>query len=146
MRLLALAVWLSFVGCSFARSENDTRLYLASQEFLTSSEAKIKWGNHPFSPEKFKKGSVEEKAAMAAQLTRIKTLLGKTPTEIKTLLGEFSGHFWNDSIPTYLIEEGWQKGGDSWQVVFLLDNVGRVSEIKIHKNCCNKTKTPQDSP
>ena len=36
-----------------------------------------------------------------------------------------------------LIEEGWNQKLDTWQLVFLLDEAGKVKEVRIHKNCCD---------
>ncbi|MFM8312796.1 MAG: hypothetical protein ACKOA8_00765, partial [Deltaproteobacteria bacterium] len=120
---------------SITLSSNETD-YLSNQTFLDSKTAEKKWGSKVFSPEEFKKGSVKLRAQMAASLLNGKLFQGKKASEIKTALGPFTGHFWSSSVPAYLIEEGWTLNSDSWQLVFLLDNSGKVKEIRIHKNCC----------
>ncbi|NBX76562.1 MAG: hypothetical protein EBQ92_08400 [Proteobacteria bacterium] len=111
--------------------------YLENQTFMTLSQAEKRWGKKDFSPEEFKRETANNRAKMAVNLIKKKQFIGKRPAEIKKALGEFSGHFWSDNIPTYLIEEGWNQKTDSWQLVFLLDNAGNVKEVRIHKNCCD---------
>lgn len=119
-----------------SREIAETQSYLDSQEFMMADEATKRWGAKPFDVRKFKTGKVSERAAMAVDLIRSKSMLGKTPDEIKTLLGDFSGYFWSDRVPAYFVSEGWTEGKDSWQLVFLLDNSAHVNEVRIHKNCC----------
>ena len=73
---------------------------------------------------------------MASDLIEGKSLVGKTSTEVKKLLGPTSGYFWSHRVPTYFIEEGWKSNQDSWQLVFLIDESEHVTEVRIHKNCC----------
>ena len=72
------------------------------------------------------------------RLCLLLNFIGKSAEEVRKELGEFTGNFFSDSIPAYLIEEGWKKGKDTWQLVFLLNENGKVNEVKIHKNCCGR--------
>ena len=130
-----MALILRLEGAALATSEAT---FIDDQEFMSIAEVERKYGKKPFSNEKFKRGSVEERASMVAHLIKSKKFIGKKPEEVREQLGPYAGHFWNDNIPTYIIEEGWNKEGDTWQVVFLLDAQGNVNEVKVHKNCCKK--------
>ena len=121
-----------------SNSANSTESkYLNNQHFMSLSEAENRWGQKDFSPEEFKKEKANNRAKMAVSLIKKKQFIGKTSTQVKESLGEFSGHFWSHNIPTYLIEEGWNQKLDTWQLVFLLDEAGKVKEVRIHKNCCD---------
>ena len=113
-----------------------TKTYLDHWTYLNDKEAQKRWGNKPFAIESFRKGSISERAAEAADLLRKQALVGKTADEVVEALGATSGYFWSDRFPTYFIEEGWAKKKDSWQIVFLLNTDERVTEVRIHKNCC----------
>src|SRR5205823_1673275 len=113
-----------------------TKTYLEHWTYMNVSDASKRWGNKTFSPESFMKGSIEERAAEAADLVKKQTLVGKTADEVVQMLGPTSGYFWSDHFPTYFVEEGWSKKKDSWQLIFLLNSDDKVTEIKIHKNCC----------
>lgn len=140
MIFFILLFWIIFSlpPSAHGQSESNANLFLDAQEFITSAEAQKRWGTEEFSVQKFKNGSQQQRAAMASSLTRNKDLLGKTASEVRNLLGSFSGHFWSERVPTYLIEEGWKTGADTWQIVFLLNDTEKVAEIRIHKNCCSK--------
>jgi len=132
-------VFFSVVSLIFTLSSaNSTESnYLNNQHFMSLSEAENRWGKKEFSPDAFKKEKVNNRAKMAVSLIKKKQFIGKTSTQVKEALGEFSGHFWSHNIPTYLIEEGWNQKLDTWQLVFLLDEAGKVKEVRIHKNCCD---------
>jgi hypothetical protein len=132
--LTVFAILLGFV--SHAAATEDQITFLSSQVFMSVAAAKQRWKEKAFDASKFKSGTAKERAAMATNLISSKKLLGKTPKEIQVLLGGFSGFFWSDYIPAYLIEEGWSQGKDTWQLVFLLNDQGLVNEVRIHKNCC----------
>ena len=134
LRILLIGVLFVFVSSITASSTEPD--YLVDQTFLDSKTAEKKWGSKPFSPEEFKKGTVNLRAEMAASLLKGNQFQGKKASDVKAALGPFTGHFWSSSVPAYLIEEGWPSNADSWQIVFLLDNSGKVKEIRVHKNCC----------
>ena len=62
--------------------------------------------------------------------------VGMHRLEIRPLFGNFTGYYITEFIPTYLIETAKTMAEDSWQIVFLIDGNGTVSEIVVHKNCC----------
>jgi hypothetical protein len=140
-QLWVVFVLVSFIGYAAPLEEQES--FLSSQTFMPLQTAKQRWKEKPFNASKFKTGNPKERASMAAAIITSKKLLGKTPEEVRTLLGGFSGFFWSDYIPAYLIEEGWTQKKDTWQLVFLLDDQGRVNDVRIHKNCCAEGKTPE---
>jgi len=115
----------------------SAREYL-KKDYMGVEDATKRWGHETFDPQKFKSGDVKKRASMVSSLIEGKTLVGKPLSEIRPLLGEFSGHYWNDNIPTYIVEEGWKTNSDTWQLVFLPGQNQTVREIKIHKNCCSR--------
>lgn len=116
-----------------------TDLYLANQEFMATDKAVTLWGHKPFSAEEFKKGNLVVRSAMAASLIESKTFIGKSPKQVKDALGDPTGYFWNKEIPAYFLNDGSkEKSHETWQLVFLLDSKGAISDVRIHKNCCSK--------
>ncbi len=131
---MGFTLLLSFTGRTAPAIAQDS--FLGSETFMTLPTAKQRWKEKPFNAGQFRSGNTKARASMAVSLIAGKTLLGKTPEQVRATIGEFSGFFWSDSIPAYLIEEGWAEKKDTWQLVFLLDDRGRVNDVKIHKNCC----------
>ena len=123
------------LSCSLSTAADA---YLDKQEFMPLGVAEAKYGKRSFSADRFKTGSVADRAAMSVALIKSRQFIGKTPTEVRTSLGESTGLFWSDAIPAYFVEEGWEKKGDSWQLVFLISNEGKINDVRIHKNCCPK--------
>lgn len=134
--LFGLVSALQFSEAKPLHEREDT--FLSSQVFMPLSEARNRWTISAFNPAKFKAGGVKERATMAVSIISNHQMIGKTSDEVRSVLGDSSGFFWSDYIPAYLIEQGWDKGNDSWQLVFLLDPQGKVNEVRIHKNCCPK--------
>ena len=104
---------------------------------MSVSQVKKKWGEHPFDMEQFKNGDVEARAKMAYALINSKKLLGLNASEVRAKLGDFDGHYFSESYPTYLIQIAKSQKEESWQLVFLIDDKKRVKEIIVHKNCCD---------
>lgn len=107
---------------------------MLSAVFSRIAEVEKKWGRQLFNAEQFKTGSEDMRAKMAASLMKNKSLPGKTPLEIWTLLGRHDGYYFSDLIPTYIIHDESTKGGETWQIVFLLDRNNKVKDIRVHKN------------
>ncbi len=102
------------------------------------SKAKVgqRWGRVDFSKDKFKSGDYKVRASMAfSMLNQEKSFTGKTIPTIREELGDPDGFYFTDMYPAYLID---LKEDDSWQIVFLLDRNYKVSELILHKNCCDK--------
>ena len=99
-----------------------------------------RWGKTPFDLEKFKSASNNEfiRAQMACSLLKKqKQFRGKDRVEIRSIFGDYDGHYFSDMFPTYMIEIAKKRGEDSWQIVFLIDRKEKISEIIVHKNCCD---------
>mgnify|MGYP000013392135 CR=1 FL=1 len=119
---------------------SNATTYLDQQEFMSLDTAEKKYGSGSFDALKFRTAKLNERAAMAVSLIRSKKYIGKLPNDVKKDLGPYSGYFWSDSIPTYLVETSTDKAKGSWQLVFLIDEQGAITEVKIHKNCCATSK------
>lgn len=79
---------------------------------------------------------INARAKMTADLLKKQNLFkGQTVREIKNALGNPDGFYFTDIYPAYLID---MTTDDSWQIVFLLDKEHKVSELIVHKNCCDK--------
>ncbi len=106
---------------------------------LSAQEAEKKWGSRIFDSALFKEASIEERAKMASDLLRKKQMKGLAMAVVRERLGEHTGYFWNDQIPAYLLNEGWKNDEDVWQLVLLPGRDGKVGDIVINKNCCDKS-------
>ena len=62
--------------------------------------------------------------------------VGMHRLEIGPLFGDFTGYYFSEMVPTYLIEVAKTKADDTWQIVFLFDRDQKVTKIVVHKNCC----------
>ncbi len=107
---------------------------------LSVSEAEVKFGKEAFEKESFKTSSTASRGKMAADLIKRKAFINLSFADVKKDLGEYTGYFWNDQIPTYVLNEGTEANSDVWQLVFLPGKDGRVSELIINKNCCDKRR------
>ena len=67
-----------------------------------------------------------------------KQYIGKSISEIREIFGPYSGYYFSDMFPTYFIEIARTRQEDSWQIVFLIDRKEKISEIIVHKNCCDR--------
>ena len=130
-RIIGISVLGILIVCGVLAKE------FLKRDYMNLSDADKRWGHSQFDPEKFKAGNTKTKSTMVVSLIKGKTMLGKPLSEIRTILGDYTGHLWNDDIPAYVIEEGWRTRQDTWQIVFLPDANRKVVEIKIHKNCCD---------
>jgi hypothetical protein len=133
--VLVLVALLSLPIHSSAKSE--PRGFLESQDFLHINEAETRWGTQKFSAEKFKSGSSSDRAKMTVSLIQSNHLNGKHSDAVKAELGPFTGYFWSEKVPAYILEEGWTRGKSTWQLVCLLNDDGTVKAVRIHKNCCS---------
>ena len=120
-------------------------MYVKAKHFWrgeTMNQKKVceTWGQAPLDVAKFKVSEDQEliRASMAcALLKNQKHYIGKDIREIQQLFGSYSGHYFSDMIPTYLIETAQKRGEDTWQIVFLIDRHEKISQIIVHKNCCD---------
>ena len=123
---------------SWTVAQSDGSEYLRGQVFMDVAKAEKRWGSASADVSKFASGSLAERARMASSFVRSKSMNGKNSQEVRQVLGPFTGHFWSTQVPAYILEEGWRKNQDTWQLVFLLDDSGKIKEARIHRNCCPK--------
>ena len=112
---------------------------LASSNYLSISEVCQHWGERPLEISAFRAAKEDEtaRAAMVCSLINDQNAyVGMRRSEIESLFGNFTGYHYTELHPTYLIQIAKTKGQDSWQVVFIIDHEGKVSEVVVHKNCC----------
>ena len=125
-----------FCKSKVAADLGGTELYLSRQEFMDIKVAEKRFGIRSLVENEFRKGTVDIRAPMAVFIVKSGLFSGKSTQQVRQILGPSTGHFWNDTVPAYIIEEGWRKQESTWQLVFLLRDDGRVLQSKIHKNCC----------
>ena len=124
-----------FIGLGAFASKNQ----LWRGSVMPIETVKAKWGTTPFNEEAFRAGTEKQRASMAASLIQQKKkYIGKDPADIRKQLGDFDGHYFSEAFPTYLIFSSQKQSEDSWQILFLLSNDQKVSDIVVHKNCCDR--------
>ena len=138
---LVIILFLLFSFPAFCKTMGEVRpengnSYLARQKFMDLETAQKRYGIKPFSKGEFQDAPLPDQAAMAVSFLKQNPFVGKTTQEVNVALGPSTGHFWNDTVAAYIIDEGWKTGKATWQLVFLIDTSGKVIEAKIHKNCC----------
>ncbi len=105
-------------------------------------EAKFQWSQEPFDASRFKNGSVEERAQMAADLIESRYLLGLNADEVSQLLGEETGDYFNSvSNLTYRLTN---KGNADWILTLTADDNGKISQVFIRKSCCSVSRRVAD--
>ena len=108
---------------------------IPSDTFLSMSEAKKMWGESPFDAEKFRNGDESVRASMAVSILKNpKIFMGKTPLELREILGTPTGFYHFDMNPAYIVSESDKPDGDTWQLLFLIDRHYKIKSVKIHKN------------
>ncbi len=107
-------------------------------ELMPKNKVCQTWGTAPFDSKAFKGSSEETKATMACSLLeKQKQFIGKDTLEIRAELGNYEGHYFSDMFPTYMIYSAKSRAESSWQIVFLIDRNQKISEVVVHKNCCD---------
>ncbi len=108
---------------------------------MSISEVCQRWGDLPLDVAVFRSAEDDEpaRAAMACPLLKNQDdYVGMHVLEIGSLFGDSTGYFFSERQPAYLIEIGKTKAEDSWQIIFLHNRDGKVTEIVVHKNCCGE--------
>ncbi len=104
------------------------------------------WGTAPLDLEKFKQATEKEteeeesavRAKMACSLLQTqKDYIDKDTTEIRELFGDYTGHYFIDMSPAYIIGGINKTDKNTWQIVFLINRRQTISQIIVHKNCCD---------
>jgi len=108
-------------------------------ELMSPSKVCKKWGIAPLDIERFRKTQdISVRASMTCSLLKEqKKFIGKDPIEIREIFGNFDGFYFSEFYPTYMIESDDIKETPAWQIVFLIDRKQKISEIVVHKNCCD---------
>lgn len=109
-------------------------------EVMSIKEVCQRWGETPFDLKKFKAADadISVRAKMACSLLKNqKKYHGIERYKIREMFGTYSGHYFKDVIPTYLIEIAKTEDRDTWQLVFLSDSNYKIANIIVHKNCCD---------
>lgn len=110
-------------------------------EIMNVEEVCEKWGETPFDLSKFKESRANEsvRAKMTCSLLKNQQeYYGIERYKIREIFGAYSGHYFKDVIPAYLIESAKTKDQDTWQIVFLSDKNYKIAKIIVHKNCCDR--------
>ena len=105
---------------------------------MPSDQIKQRWGTTKFDKTLFKNGSVAARAKMSYDLIQSKIYVGKSRIEVINDLGPSDGYYFSGMIPAYLLNNPTTVGADLWQLAFLLNSEGSVTEVVVHKNCCDK--------
>lgn len=101
-------------------------------------KVKSRWGNTAFSEEKFKNGSSNTRAGMTASLIENKKrYIGLTRKQILERLGRGDGYYFSELYPAYIIYSAKDRSESSWQILFLIDSGQKITDIVVHKNCCD---------
>lgn len=125
-----------FFAICFILVTAQGKSFLEKQEFMDLEKAKLVFGNNKVDVKKFISGDMQERAKQAVAICNDKSFIGKSIPEIREILGKSDGFFWSDGIPAYIIGKGSLKDNSRWQIVFLVHENKKISEVKIHKNCC----------
>lgn len=107
---------------------------------MSIKEVCERWGMKPLDVEQFRSSGDDEtvRAEMTCSLLlNQKDYVGMDHAEIRNLFGFPDGYYVSDHYFAYMIESAETMEEDSWQIVFLTDRMGNVSEIVVHKNCCD---------
>jgi hypothetical protein len=108
-------------------------------ELMPEKKVCTRWGNSSFDEKKFKAGTDTDRANMTCDLLKNKSrFLGLDRAEIRSQLGTHTGHYFSEMYPAYMIETATDRSQDSWQIVFFIDKDEKISDVAVHKNCCDR--------
>ncbi len=131
-RLGLILLGTAFLGWWFL---TETKKYFG-YEFISLATAERRCGVEQFDSERWKAGDEKTRASMVVDLIRSKKYIGRSIGEVRKELGEWEGYFNSDEIPAFIFESKRAGSQDTWQVLFFPDREGRITEVRIHKNCC----------
>lgn len=100
---------------------------------LSAKEVLAKWGSQKFDAKKFKSGNEIDRSKMAYSLLNDQSYIGQSGSKIYEDLGSYSGFFFSDNIPAYLIQFANKPGDIEWQIVFVMDKNRKVSEVIVQE-------------
>lgn len=62
---------------------------------------------------------------------------GMFVTDVREKLGTPTGYYFSDTFTAYLIQRAEMRKEEAWQIVFLLNQDRKVTDVIVHKNCCD---------
>lgn len=107
---------------------------LQRKKSLTLEEAEKKWGVREFSKDVFKKGPSRERAQMAIDIVKSKKFINEKKEVLVDSLGRHDGFFYDDRVPAYVLEEPENTSEIIWQLVFLTDWKGNITDYRFLEN------------
>ena len=130
---------LALLSAAAALPSSSATWNILNSDRLSLGEVCRRWGEQPLDIAAFRSAEADEstRAAMVCSLLKVQEdYVGMHRREIGPLFGSFSGYYLTELHPTYLIEVAETGERGSWQIVFLIDRDGKVSEAFVHRNCC----------
>ena len=137
MKKLLLVIIIVFC-CSYVQA----KLFWQG-ELMSIKKVCKKWGKAPLNVSKFKaaEGNEDEEAIRAKMtcslLKNQKQYIGKATLKIRKSFGNYTGHYFSEMYPAYIIETAKTKEQNTWQIVFFINRHRKVSKVAVHKNCCD---------
>ncbi len=128
-----------FIAFCAAIAYGAAKMHLRPMEYMSLKKTCRRWGEQPFNEEQFKAagGDRAVRAKMTCSLLKNqKKYIGLDSLEIRKRLGDYTGYFFSESFPAYMINSAAEKDKNAWQILFFVDGEHKVSEIVVHKNCC----------
>lgn len=125
----------TFLAILFVGAATVYAITSFTEKKLSAKEATQRWGYLKFEAKKFKSGDYIIKSKMASDLLVNNPYLGKTVSQVWNDLGVHDGHYKNDVVPAYILNDD---DNDVWQLVFIVDQNRVVTHVAIYKNCCEK--------
>ena len=138
MKKLFLIVGVLIVFC-LVFAYGAAKIYLRPMEYMNLKKVCKRWGDQAFDESKFKAAGENRavRAKMACSLLKNqKKYIGLDSIEIRKRLGDYSGYFFSESFPAYIINQATEKDKNIWQILFFVERDHKISEIVVHKNCC----------
>ena len=138
MKKILIAGIVTFGFISISHPFNKKILWRG--ELMSLNKVCKRWGDNPHNLERFKsaKNNLPIRSSMACSIIKNqKKFVGKDIGEVRKLFGTPTGHYFSDMYPAYIIESGKTRDEDTWQLLFFLDRNKNISEIVVHKNCCD---------
>ena len=136
--IFAIIVLIGVTSLLFATKKER---FLWRGEVMDTKKVCKKWGNAPLDLEKFKaaKNDRSVRAKMACSFVKNqKKFVGKNRTEIWEMLGRHDGFYFSEMTPAYIINNSAKdKNMDTWQILFMMDRNRDITEVVVHKNCCD---------
>ena len=135
-----IVLGLSIIASFFLSiSYGSIKTHLQPMEYMSLKKVCQRWGEQPLDTAKFKASGKNRsiRAKMTCSLLKNrKKYIGLDSREIKKIFGNYSGYFFSESFPTYLINSAKKGDRNVWQILFFVDGKRKVSKIVVHKNCC----------